>query len=142
MLGRLDEEDGAFTVWVAGLVLVVLAVGGLSVDLWHVFAERRAVAGVAESVITAAASGLDEGALRSGAPPRLDPVRARGLAEANLAAQSRQPEVDLTVAPDGSAVTVIARSQVELTLLRLLVGDAEPLEIRVQAVSEPLRRGP
>lgn len=142
MSRRLRSEDGALTVWMLGLVMVVLAVGGLALDLSHVFSQRRAVAGVADSVVTAAASGLDEATLRSGAPLRLDPVRARALAQTAVAAQSLQPEVDLAVAADGSSVTVIARAEVELTLLRLLVGDSDPLEIRVEAVSGPLRRGP
>ena len=59
--GRLRGRDdrGFLTIWLLGLCLLLLVLGGVSLDLWRVFSERQALAGLADSAALAGAGGLD-----------------------------------------------------------------------------------
>ncbi|MGH9030897.1 MAG: pilus assembly protein TadG-related protein, partial [Acidimicrobiia bacterium] len=48
------------TVWMLGLCLMLLLLGGISLDLWRAFSERRALASAADAAAIAGASALDE----------------------------------------------------------------------------------
>jgi Flp pilus assembly protein TadG len=129
------------TLWLLGLSLVLLTLGGLGVDLWRGFAERRALVDIADAAAFAAASGIDEERFRATGEVRLDPSRARALAGRSIASQ---PDADalttstVAVAADGGAVVVTVRGEVPLTLLRLVTTDA--LEVEVTAVAHPVVR--
>lgn len=129
------------TLWLLGLSLVLLTLGGLGVDLWRGFAERRSLVDVADAAAFAAASGIDEERFRATGEVRLDPARARALAGRSIASQ---PDADaltsstVAVATDGSAVVVTVRGEVPLTLLALVTTDA--LEVEVTAVAHPVVR--
>ena len=75
------DERGTMTLWVLGLCIAVLFLGGLSLDLWRVIAVRRSLVAMADAGATAGANGLDQAALRDGVL-RLDPVVARADADA------------------------------------------------------------
>ena len=130
------DERGTMTLWVLGLCIMVLFLGGLSLDLWRVIAVRRSVVAMADAGATAGANGLDEGALRSG-ELRLDPVLARADADDALRAQSGWPAVDAAdVEIDGNRVTVTLRAHVDFTLLGIFV-HGDPVEVRASASAEP-----
>ncbi len=122
-----------------GLALIVLALGGLSLDLWRVFLERRELAGVVDAAAIAGASALDEAAFRSRGEVRVDPAKAAGLACVYLRTHSDPPDTCAGIRADQAAIEVTASREVDLTLLNLLVprGQREPLEIRVSARVEP-----
>src|SRR4051794_15792930 len=90
---RRDDERGTITLWVLGLCLCIMFLGGLSLDLWRGITLRRDLQARAAAPATAGADGLDEQSLRDGGAA-LDPARARALAADNLAAQSDARVVD------------------------------------------------
>jgi Flp pilus assembly protein TadG len=59
-----DDERGWMTLWFLGLCVMLLFVGGLSLDLWHAFSERRSLAAAADAGARAGASMIDEQACR------------------------------------------------------------------------------
>jgi len=136
-----EEDRGSVTLWLLGLSIAVLFLGGLSLDLWRAFNERRLVAGVVDAAAIAGASGLDETWLRSTGQVRLDPAAAEGRALANLAGHSTAVTTAVTVAADGSSITVTGSREVPLTLLGVLLPDQGPLTFEVSATSRP-QRGP
>ena len=139
MTRRSHDEAGWTTVWVLGLSMLLLSVGGISLDLWRAFAERRTITALADAASVAGASGLDENALRSTGTLRLDPRSARQLAQRSLAAQpdgDRLTDFDVRATPD--SVTVVARGRANLTLLRLMAG-VGPLDVTVTSTARPRR---
>ena len=137
----LRDDRGTALTWLLGLLLMVLALGGLSVDLWRAFSERRLVAGIVGAAAIAGASGLDEELLRETGEVRLDPTLATQRAADSLTGHSESVESPtIAVAPDGSAITVSATRQVPLTLGRLIHPQGVH-EVGAEATSNP-RRGP
>lgn len=135
------DEDGQVTLWLLGLCVMLLFVGGLSLDLWRAMGERRVLAGVADTAALAGAGGLDLEAYRSGGAVVLDDEVARALAVEALARQGIEPAAMpqppvIGVAADG-ALVVQLHGSVELTLLKVLLPHLEALPITVRAVAEP-----
>jgi Flp pilus assembly protein TadG len=130
------DERGAMTLWVLGLCIAVLFLGGLSLDLWRVIAVRRSLVAMADAGATAGANGLDEDALRRGVL-RVDPVLARALASATLREQSGWSGVDgAEVDVAGNRVTVTVRAHVGFTLLGIFVR-GDPVDVEASASAEP-----
>lgn len=122
-----------------GLCAALLFVGGLALDLWRAFSERRALAGVVDAAAVAGANGIDEDLWRRSQEARLDPARATALARANLAAQTdTRSLVDAAVSATPAEVTVSAVGTVEFTLLRVFMDD-EPFTVTVSATADPRR---
>lgn len=137
----LRDDRGTALTWLLGLLLMVLALGGLSVDLWRAFSERRLVAGIVDAAAIAGASGLDEELLRETGDVRLDPPLATQRAADSLSSHSEGVESPtIAVAPDGSAITVSATRPVPLTLGRLIHPQGVH-DVGAEATSNP-RRGP
>lgn len=122
-----------------GLALVVLALGGLSLDLWRVFVERRELAGIVDSAAIAGASAIDESAFRSRGEVRVDPEKAVRAACTYLRAHSDPPASCAAIRASRLGIEVTATRHVELTLLNLLLPRLErkPLPIRASARVEP-----
>lgn len=138
-----DAEDGAVVLWLLGLCVLLLSLGGLSVDLWHVFSERRALVGAADAAAFAGASGLDVDAFRASGDVVLSPPLAEDLARAALARQDDLGSLDgpPEVVADPAAITVTLEGRVELRLLRLLAPGVDSLELAVTATAEPRAGG-
>ena len=49
-------EHGTITLWILGLCLMLFLLGGISLDLWRSFSERRALAATADAAALAGAS--------------------------------------------------------------------------------------
>jgi Flp pilus assembly protein TadG len=135
---RAQGERGTITLWVLGCCLMVLAVGGLSLDLWRSFSERRALAGVADAAARAGASAIDEDRYRASGElvlvPELAAQRARASIRRQLDARALR---DATVVTDAASVTVVVRGAVPLSLLRLVTSGE--LEVEVAAAALPVR---
>jgi len=130
-------ESGFVTVWILGLCVMLLFLGGMSLDLWRAFSERRAIAEMADAAATAGASGIDEQTYRTSGQVVLDPGRAEQLARDNLATQSdTRSFTGADVEATTRQVTVRAHGLVHFTLLRVFMAD-RPFEVSVTAVAEP-----
>lgn len=133
----LHDEAGTAIVWMLGLLILVLGLGGLSIDLWRVFSERRALAGLVDAAAVAGASGLDETSLRADTA-LLDPTTAEELAWHNLHSQTDLgPLTAVDVAATPTEVVVAANGEVDLTLLRILAPDRSPVPIYVTTTVKP-----
>jgi Flp pilus assembly protein TadG len=136
---RRDERGDAMLVWCLLLAVMLLPLGGLSIDLWHGIAVQRALQSAAEDAATAGASGINVQRYRETGCLVLDPADAVPLAQANLAAQSDLgplAAVNIVVSPDGREISVVLEEDVRLTLLSLVEGD-RPLVVTATASSAP-----
>jgi uncharacterized membrane protein len=135
------DDRGTIVIWLLGLCVVLLCMGGVSLDLWRVLSERRALAGVADAASIAGATGVDEAAFRSTGAVRLDVGLAEQRARASLLGQADVgPLTGAGITATPEAVTVVLTGSVPLTLLRVLVPDAGAIDLQVRAVAGP-RRG-
>jgi type II secretory pathway component PulM len=136
MQHRHDDERGTVTLWVLGLCVAVMFLGGIGLDLWRAIAVRRELSAMADAAATAAANGVDEAALRAGTV-HLDDARVRELAYQSLATSPRAASLDAQeVDLAGDRVTVILRDDVPFALLRIFMG-GDRFEVRVHATAEP-----
>ena len=134
--GRGRDEHGMITLWILGLTVSVMFLGGLSVDLWRAIAVRREVSAMADAAATAGANGLDENALRGGAL-RLDEGRARELVAAELAEYPKAARIaGGEVAVVGPRVTVTLRETVHFSLLGIFMGRGH-FVVQAHASAEP-----
>ena len=132
-------EHGTITLWVLGLSIALLFLGGLSLDLWRAIADRRELSSMADAAATAAANGVDVDALRSGTL-RLDPARARAIALASLDEEPHRDALDaVEIEVVGNRVTVTLRDHVRFSLLGIFMG-GQHFDIEVHASAEPEER--
>jgi Flp pilus assembly protein TadG len=135
---RRADDGGFVTVWILGLCVTLLFLGGVSVDLWRAFAQRRGLASMADAAAIAGASALDLAEHDAHGRLVLDPIAARQRALDNLAGQpvpmSAEPEIEVT--PE--RITVTVHGTVDYTLLRLFLPN-DPFQISVDATASPIR---
>jgi hypothetical protein len=133
------------------VAMMLLIIGGLSVDLWRVLAEHRDVAGLVDGAATAGATGVDTEAIRADpeAPILLEPGEARLRAceylehHGGLAPNCVAPGVGVSIV--GDSITVRMERDVDLTLLRIvqaLSGDLAPIRVGAEATAAALRGTP
>ncbi|MDQ1385921.1 MAG: hypothetical protein QOG65_3300 [Actinomycetota bacterium] len=135
---RMDER-GTITLWVLGLSISLMFLGGLSLDLWRAVADRRELSSMADTAAIAAANGIDVDALRAGTL-HLDPARVRAIALASLAEDPHRSALDaIDVEIDGNRVTVSLRDHVRFSLLGIFM-NGQSFEVRVHATAEPQER--
>lgn len=134
------EENGFFTIYVLGLCMCMFFVGGLSLDIWRVFTERREVASIADAATLVGAAQLDLDAFK--AQPsviRLDPAAARQRALAYIDKAATDEGIELTDkrvdVVDGQVLVTISRS-VDMTLTKVL-SPGEGYTITVSSAAEP-----
>jgi Flp pilus assembly protein TadG len=126
-------------VWCLLLALLLLPLGGLSIDLWRGIAVQRSLQSAAEDAAAAGSSGIDVQQYRATGCLLLDPTAAASLAQTNLASQSdlgSLAAVDIYVSPSGRQISVRLQEDVHLTLLSLVEGD-RPLIVTATASSAP-----
>ena len=133
------NERGTVTLWMVGLALCLLVLGGLAVDLARAVAARQALASAADAAALAGAGGLDVDRYRRDGTLTLAPALVAARAERAFALETNRPaDAAVAVSTDGDAVRVLATATVGLTLLRLVRG-AVPFSVRVTAVARPHR---
>lgn len=76
------EERGSVQLFMLGLGVAILLLGGISFDLWRLLGERRELAALADATAIAATSGIDTAYFREVGAARLDP----GLVDLQIAA--------------------------------------------------------
>lgn len=137
---RTRGSQGTVTLWVLGICLMLFALGGISLDLWRAFSDRRSLAAAADAAALAGASAVDEAQYRASGAVTLDPALAEARARAHIARQlDRDTLRAVSVHADDEAVTVVVHGQVGFTLLGLLQPGA--FDVRVTATATPRRSG-
>jgi Flp pilus assembly protein TadG len=133
------SERGFVTIWLLGLCVALLFLGGLSLDLWRAFTERRALASIADAAALAGASGIDRARYASAGDVVLDPAAAERLALTAFYNQDRAPgtaEPSIVVTPE--RITVTVTGAVDYTLLRMFFAN-DPFVIKVDATAAAYR---
>ncbi len=137
-----EHEAGTITIWILGLCLMLFLLGGISLDLWRAFSERRALAAAADAAAVAGASALDEPAYRQSGAIRLVPADAERRAMSSLASQvDRRALHGSQVGADDQRVVVEVTGSVDFSLLQLL-SPGDEFEITVRAVARPQASSP
>lgn len=134
-----DDRGDAMIVWCLLLALLLLPLGGLSIDLWHGIAVQRSLQSAAEDAATAGSSGIDVQQYRATGCLVLDPAAALPLAQANLASQQHLgplTTIAISVSQNDQQISVKLQEDVHLTLLSLVEGD-KPLVVTATASSAP-----
>jgi Flp pilus assembly protein TadG len=137
--GPREERGDAMVVWCLLLAVMLLPLGGLSVDLWHGIAVQRQLQSAAEDAATAGASGIDVREYRDTGCIGLDPDNAIALARSNLESQTTLGPLArafFQVSANGEEITVSLREDVRLTLLSWVEGN-KPLVVAATAASGP-----
>jgi Flp pilus assembly protein TadG len=131
------RESGTITLWMLGLCLMLFLLGGISLDLWRAFSERRSLAASADAAAVAGASALDEAAYRSTGAVRLVPADAQRRARASLADQlDRRALRDARVEATEDTVMVTVGGSVDFSLLQI-VAPGDEFAITVRATARP-----
>ncbi len=128
------------TIFGLGLVIAMLMIAGVSVDLWRVWSDRRALSEMADSAAAAAANGLDVDAYRMSGELLLDPGLAVEFAERSLASQQDRAMLISVDLLDASPERVVIQLSGEtgFTLLGLLSGDGRfEMTVIAEAVPRP-----
>ena len=134
---RASRESGTITLWMLGLCLMLFLLGGISLDLWRAFSERRSLAATADAAAVAGASALDEAAYRSNGAVRLVPADAQRRAQASLAEQlDRRALRDSRVEATEETVIVTVGGSVDFSLLQV-VAPGDEFAITVHATARP-----
>ena len=135
------REEGTVTLWLLGVCMLLLALGGISVDLWRGFSARRSLANTADAAALAGASAIDEDAYRQRGVVQLEPAVAESRARAHATRQLDAGALRaVDVRADRDAVTVVVHGQIGFTLLGVLTPDGD-LAVRVTATATPRRSG-
>ena len=133
-------QRGSITLWLLGLGMCLLVVGGMGLDMWSVVSIRARLVEVAEAIATRAASGISETHWRDTGQIRLDPARAKKLGKDLASRHSQAGLLDgspkITVDPEFRSVTVQVSGSAPLTLLALAVKSGR-VEITAFATSQP-----
>ena len=117
------NERGSITLWTLGLTVMVLFLGGISLDLWRAFEVREDLAAMADSAANAGASQVDAVTFRDTGVLVLDGPAAAAAANANLDAQQDTAKIlDRTIDASGAVLTVTVEGEVNFTLLRIFLG--------------------
>jgi Flp pilus assembly protein TadG len=129
-----SHEAGTVTLFVLGLCVAVLFLGGLGVDLWRAVAVRRELSSIADAAATAGANAVVESELRAGRVV-LDRARAESLAVEAIRAHRTRGFEDVRIVVDDD-VTVTLRDDVPFSLLGIFLGGDE-FVVQVRASAEP-----
>lgn len=137
MSGR--DESGLMTLWLLGVCLLLFALGGISLDLWRGFSERRSLVAAADAAALAGASAIDENQYRASGSVVLVPAVAEERARAHLAHQvDRAALRSVAVRADTEAVTVVLHGEVGVTLLGVLA-PSDDFAVEVTSTATPRR---
>lgn len=112
------RDEGAVSVFVLALVVVLMVVAGLVVDGGRAVNARAAAFDAAEHAARAAANQLEAVTLRATGEMVLDPAAAQAAAVDNLVARGYDA-ARVTVTTTGTEVTVTVQDDVPTVLLSL-----------------------
>lgn len=127
-----NPERGSVTLFVLGLGVALLLLGGIALDLWRLLGDRRELSSLADAAAIAATSGLDIDGFRETGVAVLDPLAVEVRIEDLLDAQPEAilvglsaPQVSYVV--PGCDVAVRFERQFDFTLLAF--GNADDITL-------------
>lgn len=82
-------EAGSVVLFMLGLGVALLLLGGIALDLWRLASDNREITSLADAAALAATSGVDIAEFRETGVIRLDPDAVDRLIESVMAEQSR-----------------------------------------------------
>ena len=137
----MSSEQGSAPIWFLGLSLCVLMVGALSAELWRAIGERQELVAMADAAAIAAASGIDLDRYRATGEAVIDRARASSLALKVIESSSGGADLStppaISVAGDGSSVTIELKREVPFGLIRIFVLDDQRFVVTGRAVAYP-----
>ena len=116
---RARDDTGTVSVFVIGMIVVLLALAGLVVDGGRAINARATVTDDAEQAARAGANQIDEGRLRSSGEVVIDKPKAQDAIAAFLAARN-YPAGSARWRVDGREVEVTVEKDVDTALLSLV----------------------
>lgn len=123
---RVRGDRGFLTIWMIGLCILLLALGGVSVDLWHAFSQRQQLVGMADAAAVAGASGIDTSQYNKTGKVVLDQDTATALVDQSLASQRDVGSFvglqSVSLSDGDSEITVTLDGRCSLFLLGFLTG--------------------
>ena len=138
-MSRLKRDRGTVTIWVLGLCVGLMFLGGFGLDLWRAFTERRVLAGMADGAVVAGATAIDGVVWRATGDLELDVDAADARARAYLNAHaSWNPSITETISVVPGGIEVILETEVEFTLLRILIDTEDQFDVSVNAFATPI----
>ena len=114
---KLRDERGAASSFVMLLSVALLVGAGLVLDGGYALAARRQLSTQAEQAARIGADALNEASLRDGGAPRVDPSRARTVANRYLASVNAPPA---SISINGDTVTVSLNDKHDTVFLSLI----------------------
>lgn len=144
---RRSGECGSITVFGLGMLILILAIGAISIDMWRVVAARHELRQKADAAATAGANVIDVAAYRSTGLLVLDPEAAPRAARSVLGdpatweftAAGAVEDRDGDGRTDDMVVTL--SREVEFALLGMVTGQ-NSVRVRVESIASPRRTGP
>jgi Flp pilus assembly protein TadG len=139
-------QRGSVTVFGLGLVVLILAVGAISIDLWRVVAARHELRQDADAAAAAGANAIDVAEYRVTGLLVLDPVAAPLAARSVLGPPGSWDFTARGVVEsrDGDGLTddmvVTLSRRVDFALLGMLTGEGA-VEVTVESIASPRRTG-
>ena len=132
------SERGSITLWVLGLTVMVLFLGGISLDLWRAFEVRQDLAAMADSAANAGASRIDADVYRATGVLMLDERAARDAVDASLDTQQDAGKITTRQAPDidGAVISVTLEGEVDFTLLNVFLLGRGPVAVAATGSAE------
>ena len=119
----------------------MLMVGALFAELWRAIEERQELVAMADAAAIAAAGGIDLDRYRATGETAIDRARAASLALRVIAGSSGGTDLSsppaISVADDGSSVTVELTREVPFGLIRIFLLDDQPFVVTGKAVAYP-----
>ena len=136
MRARPRDQRGMITLWVLGLAVAVLFLGGIGLDFWRAIAVRREVSVMADAVATAGANGRYEAPLR-GRRLQLDEARVRQLVALQLSEypDARKLRNQSVTIVDGQVLVTLSED-VDFSLLGIFMGGGR-FAVQATATAEP-----
>lgn len=131
------SDQGFVAIWLLVAAMIVLVIGGLTLDLWGALAARTTLTAIADDAAAAGAGALDVDRFRRDGEVALDPAAAQEAAAATLRAHPDAARItDAAVGATPAGVTVRLRGPYDLTLLRLV--GATSVDIVVTGAAAPV----
>jgi Flp pilus assembly protein TadG len=137
---RRSDERGFFTIWTMGLCVMLIAMGGISLDLWRGFSERRELAAITDSAAIAGSSQIDLEAFKVDGKVKLDPVLAKKAALDYLATEGATANITYTTPPvitvTDNEITITANTRIQLTLMKIF-SPGGTLDVTTHSAANP-----
>lgn len=138
------DERGSVLMLMPAVVLVLVVLGGISVDSATVFlAQRELVSAAAAAANDAAAAAMDDASFYEDGDVVIDPARAREVAIASVAARAARG-MTLTSDPEvtvvGDRIEVVVHAEVPLVFAPAVPGVSRSVAVTAVATATAVER--